>query len=91
MCIRDRAGGFNPKLNAKKKYELLLRIAEKQFAGLRPADREKHRSQSLPENFEFLLEQAVQLRRDVYKRQQRHTTVTTLFDTLLLSFTKCVC
>ena len=23
------AGGFNPKLNAKKKYELLLRIAEK--------------------------------------------------------------
>ena len=23
--------------------------------------------------------------------RQRHTTVTTLFDTLLLSFTKCVC
>ncbi len=28
----------------------------------------KHRSQSLPENFEFLLEQAVQLRREVPER-----------------------
>ena len=37
---------------------------EKAFA----ADREKHRSQKLPENFEFLLEQAIQLRREVPER-----------------------
>ena len=35
---------------------------------LKPADREKHRSQKLPENFEFLLEQAIQLRKEIPER-----------------------
>ena len=39
-----------------------------QFTGLKPADREKHRSQKLPDNFDFLLEQAIQLRKEVPER-----------------------
>lgn len=38
------------------------------FAGLKPRNREKQRSQRLPENFEELLEQAIQLKREVPKR-----------------------
>ena len=55
-------------ISVRTLYRYEKSFAEKQFAGLRPADREKHRSQSLPENFEFLLEQAVQLRREVPER-----------------------
>ena len=40
------------------RYEKAYR--EGQFAGLKPAAREKRRSQKLPENFDLLLEQAVQ-------------------------------
>ena len=39
------------------RYEKAYR--EGQFAGLKPAAREKRRSQKLPENFDLLLEQAV--------------------------------
>lgn len=42
-------------ISVRTLYRYEKAFAEKQFAGLRPADREKHRSQSLPENFEFLL------------------------------------
>ena len=38
------------------------------FEGLKPASREKRYSQKLPDNFDFLLEQAVQLRKEVPKR-----------------------
>ena len=41
---------------------------EGQFSGLKPATRKKHRSQRLPENFEFLVEQAIQLRKEVPER-----------------------
>lgn len=40
----------------------------KQFSGLKPADREKQRSQKLPENFGQILEQAIQLRKEVPER-----------------------
>lgn len=39
-----------------------------QFEALKPANREKHRSQKLPDNFDFLLEQAIQLRKEVPER-----------------------
>lgn len=39
-----------------------------QFAGLKPVDRKKHRSQKLPDNFDFLLEQAIQLRKEIPER-----------------------
>lgn len=48
------------------RYEKAYR--EGQFSGLKPATRQKHRSQSLPGNFEFLLEQAIQLRKEVPER-----------------------
>ena len=38
------------------------------FAGLRPSNREKQRSQALPDNFQELLSEAVQLRREVPER-----------------------
>lgn len=56
---------FTPDLPVRTLYRYEKAFAEKQFAGLRSADREKHRSQKLPENIEFLLEQAIQLRREV--------------------------
>lgn len=48
------------------RYEKAYR--EGQFSGLKPATRQKHRSQRLPENFEFLVEQAIQLRKEVPER-----------------------
>lgn len=46
-------------------YRYEKAFSEKQFAGLKPAGREKRRSQALPENFDFLLEQAIQLRKEI--------------------------
>lgn len=48
------------------RYEKAFR--EEQFSGLKPASREKRRSQKLPENFDLLLEQAIQLRKEVPER-----------------------
>lgn len=55
-------------ISVRTLYRYEKAFAEKQFAGLKPANREKHRSQKLPENFEFLLEQAIQLRKEVPER-----------------------
>ena len=55
-------------ISVRTLYRYEKAFTEKQFAGLKPADREKHRSQSLPENFDFLLEQAIQLRKEVPER-----------------------
>ena len=63
---RTIADENNISVRTLSRYEKAF--AEKQFAGLRPADREKRRSQILPKNFEFLLEQAIQLRREVPPR-----------------------
>ena len=41
------------------------------FPGLKPQDRESKRSPKLPENFDELLEQAIQLKREVPKRSVR--------------------
>ena len=48
------------------RYEKAYR--EGHFSGLKPATRKKHRSQKLPENFEFLVEEAIQLRKEVPER-----------------------
>lgn len=48
------------------RYEKAYR--EGQFSGLKPATREKRRSQKFPENFDLLLEQAIQLRKEVPER-----------------------
>lgn len=48
------------------RYEKAYR--ENGFQGLRPTDRQKRRSQALPENFDELLSEAIQLRREVPER-----------------------
>lgn len=52
-------------ISVRSLYRYEKAFSERQFTGLKPADREKHRSQKLPENFGFLLEQAIQLRKEV--------------------------
>lgn len=48
------------------RYEKAYR--EGQFTGLKPASREKRRSQKLPDNFDELVSEAIQLRREVPER-----------------------
>ena len=55
-------------ISVRTLYRYEKAFTERQFAGLKPADREKHRSQNLPENFDLLVEQAIQLRREVPER-----------------------
>ena len=55
-------------ISVRSLYRYEKSYREGQFAGLKPATREKHRSQKLPENFDLLLEQAVQLRKEVPER-----------------------
>lgn len=52
-------------ISVRSLYRYEKAYAESQFSGLKPADRQKHRSQRLPDNFDFLLEQAIQLRKEV--------------------------
>lgn len=55
-------------ISVRSLYRYEKAYAEEQFSGLKPADRQKHRSQRLPDNFDFLLEQAIQLRKEVPER-----------------------
>ncbi len=48
------------------RYEKAYR--EGQFSGLKPATREKRRSQALPKNFDDLVDEAIQLRKEVPER-----------------------
>jgi hypothetical protein len=48
------------------RYETLYRNAG--FSGLKPKNREMRRSQALPENFEELLKESIQLKREVPSR-----------------------
>lgn len=51
------------------RYEAAFR--EKGFEGLRPQNREKHRVQGLPENYDEIMGEAIQLKREVPKRSVR--------------------
>ena len=55
-------------ITVRSMYRYEKAYKEGQFSGLRPATRQKHRSQRLPGNFDFLLEQAIQLRKEVPER-----------------------
>ena len=52
-------------------YRYEAKYREDQFNGLRPMNREKRRSQLLPENYDELLEEAKQLKREVPGRSAR--------------------
>ena len=56
-------------------YRYEKQYAEEQFAGLIPKNREKRRSQKLPENWEEIVAEAVQLRKEVPKRSVRQIIV----------------
>ena len=56
-------------------YRYEKQYAEEQFAGLVPKNREKRRSQKLPENWEEIVAEAVQLRKEVPKRSVRQIIV----------------
>ena len=53
---------------ARSLYRYEKAYRENGFQGLRPTDRQKRRSQALPENFDELLNEAIQLRREVPER-----------------------
>ena len=56
-------------------YRYEKQYAEEQFNGLIPKNREKRRSQKLPENWEEIVAEAVQLRKEVPKRSVRQIIV----------------
>ena len=51
------------------RYEAKYRVD--QFDGLRPMNREKRRSQALPDNYDEIVGEAIQLKREVPKRSVR--------------------
>ena len=55
-------------ISVRSLYRYEKAYQKEQFFGLLPVDRSKHRSQKLPANFDFLLEQAIQLRKEVPER-----------------------
>ena len=68
--MREEAAERNG-ISKRTLYRYEKGYREEGFEGLRPAGRTKKRRQGLPENFEKIMEQAVQLRREVPKRSVR--------------------
>lgn len=68
--MREEAAERNG-ISKKTLYRYEKGYREEGFEGLRPAGRTKKRRQGLPENFERIMEQAVQLKREVPKRSVR--------------------
>lgn len=60
------ADTYDVSIRSLYRYEKSYR--EENFQGLIPKDRSKHYSQALPENFEELLDEAIQLRKEVPER-----------------------
>ena len=68
--LREEAAEKNG-ISKRTLYRYEKSYREEGFEGLRPASRTKKRQQRLPENFEVIMEQAVQLKREVPKRSVR--------------------
>lgn len=62
----EAAGRYGVSKRNLYRYEAAYREAG--FSGLKPVNREQRRSQKLPDNFDELLAQAIQLKREVPKR-----------------------
>ncbi len=58
-------------ISKRSLYRYEAKYREEGFEGLRPESREKRRTQRLPENFDEIMVQAVQLKREVPKRSVR--------------------
>ena len=55
-------------ISVRSLYRYEKAYAEKKFSGLKPAERKSRFSRSLPENYGLLLEEAIQLRKEVPER-----------------------
>lgn len=58
-------------ISKRSLYRYEAKYREEAFAGLRPMNREKRRSQALPENWDEIVGEAIQLKREVPKRSVR--------------------
>ena len=58
-------------ISKRSLYRYEAKYREEAFNGLRPMNREKRRSQSLPENYDEIVGEAIQLKREVSKRSVR--------------------
>ena len=67
LMLRKEIDGSNG-LTTRSLYRYEAAYRADGFAGLKPMNREQRRSQSLPENFDELLVEAVQLKREVPTR-----------------------
>lgn len=68
--LREEAAEKNG-ISKRTLYRYEKSYREKGFDGLRPESRTKRRQQRLPENFDEIVGQAVQLKREVPKRSVR--------------------
>lgn len=60
-------------ISKRSLYRYEAKYREEQFNGLRPMDRQKRRSQKLPDNYDEIVAEAIQLKREVPKRSVRQT------------------
>ncbi len=67
LQLREQIAEEND-ISVRSLYRYEKAYQEGRFAGLKPVSREKRYSQKLPDNFEFLLDQAIQLRKEVPER-----------------------
>lgn len=58
-------------ISKRSLYRYEAKYREEAFGGLRPMNREKRRSQALPENWEEIVGEAIQLKREVPRRSVR--------------------
>ena len=58
-------------ISKRSLYRYEAKYREEAFGGLRPMNREKRRSQTLPENWEEIVGEAIQLKREVPRRSVR--------------------
>ena len=55
-------------ISTRSIYRYEEKYRKDQFQGLRPMNREKRRSQALPENYDEIIGEAIQLKREVPRR-----------------------
>jgi len=68
--LRDEIAKRN-EISTRSLYRYEAKYRTDSFTGLRPMNREKRRSQSLPENWDEIVGEAIQLKREVPKRSVR--------------------
>lgn len=68
--LREEIAAKND-ISKRSLYRYEAKYREGSFTGLRPMNREKRRSQSLPENWDEIVGEAIQLKREVPRRSVR--------------------